>query len=113
MTNPNISDVLKKSIGGGTAGAMAMTVQVSSLMWLRTTMNYQYRYGTSTKQALKTLYNNGGIRRFYRGYIPALAIGPLSRFGDTVTNTYALNYLENTNLPTSVKTMAGSGLAAS
>ena len=113
MTNPNMSDVLKKSIGGGTAGAMAMTVQVSSLMWLRTTMNYQYRYGTSTNQALKTLYNNGGIRRFYRGYLPALAIGPLSRFGDTVTNTYALNYLENTNLPTSIKTMAGSGLAAS
>lgn len=25
-------------------------------MWLRTTMNYQYRYGTSTPQAIKALY---------------------------------------------------------
>jgi hypothetical protein len=24
--------------------------QVTTLMWMRTTMNYQYRYGTSTTQ---------------------------------------------------------------
>ena len=28
-------------------------------MWLRTAMNYQYRYGTSTSQALSALYNEG------------------------------------------------------
>lgn len=28
-------------------------------MWLRTMMNYQYRYGTSTVQAAKTLYKEG------------------------------------------------------
>ena len=27
-------------------------------------MNYQYRYGTSTTTALKTLYSQGGIARF-------------------------------------------------
>lgn len=32
---------LKHALGGGTAGAMAMGCQVLSLMWLRTTMNYQ------------------------------------------------------------------------
>jgi hypothetical protein len=36
-------------------------------MWLRTTVNYQYRFGTSTGVALRTLYADGGIRRFYRG----------------------------------------------
>ena len=36
-------------------------------MWLRTTMNYQYRYGTSTKEAMKKLYEEGGIARFYQG----------------------------------------------
>jgi len=113
MNNNNMADTLKKSLGGGLAGAMAMTIQVTSLMWLRTTMNYQYRYGTSTTQALKTLYKDGGILRFYRGYLPALAVGPLSRFGDTVTNTYAINYLEDAKISTSIKTMAGSGLAAS
>ena len=108
----DFSDILKTSIGGGLSGAAAMTVQVTSLMWLRTTMNYQYRYGTTTNQAFKKLYSDGKIWRFYKGYTPALMIGPLSRFGDTMTNTYALNSLDKTNLPTSVKTMFGSVLAA-
>lgn len=37
---------LKKAFKGGIAGSSAMALQVGSLMWLRTTMNYQYRYGT-------------------------------------------------------------------
>ena len=32
----------------------------------------QYRYGTTTTQALKTLYREGGVFRFYRGLGPAL-----------------------------------------
>lgn len=32
----------------------------------------QYRYGTTTTQALKTLYREGGVFRFYRGVGPAL-----------------------------------------
>jgi hypothetical protein len=42
-------NILHKSFNrafrGGTAGATAMVLQVGSLMWLRTTMNYQYRHG--------------------------------------------------------------------
>jgi hypothetical protein len=33
----------KKALGGGKAGASAAVVQVCSLMWLRTSMNYQVR----------------------------------------------------------------------
>jgi len=33
----------KKALGGGKAGASAAVVQVFSLMWLRTSMNYQVR----------------------------------------------------------------------
>jgi hypothetical protein len=51
---------------------VAMGLQVLTLMWLRTTINYQYRYGTSTMTALKTLYKEGGIPRFYQGLLPAL-----------------------------------------
>lgn len=51
-----------------------MFLQVLSLMWMRTTMNYQYKYGTKTTQALKKLYGEGGIRRFYRGLGPALCM---------------------------------------
>ena len=41
-------------------------------MWMRTTMNYQYRYGTTTTQAMRKLYAEGGVLRFYRGITPAL-----------------------------------------
>ena len=44
-------------------------------------MNFQYAKGMSTIEALKFLYAEGGIRRFYRGVAPALIQGPLSRFG--------------------------------
>ena len=33
-------------------------------MWMRTTMNYQYRHGSTTTVAIKTLYKEGGIRRY-------------------------------------------------
>jgi len=94
--------------GGGLSGAAAMGINVATLMWLRTTVNYQYRYGTGTFTALSTLYKEGGIPRFYRGVIPALFQGPLSRFGDTAANTGVLvlfdSYESTKNLPAMVKT---------
>ena len=51
-----ISKSLNKAFKGGISGATAMVCQVGSLMWLRTTMNYQYRYGYSTSTAIKKLY---------------------------------------------------------
>ena len=108
----SVNNLVNNSIKVGLSGSMAMTIQVTSLMWLRTTMNYQYRYGNTINYTLKHLYNDGGIRRFYRGYIPALLVGPLSRFGDTMTNSYSMQVLESTNLPTGIKTMGGSILAS-
>jgi hypothetical protein len=58
-------------------------------------VNYQYRHGTSFPVALRTIYADGGIPRFYRGVIPALAQGPLSRFGDTAANTGMLTLLDS------------------
>ncbi|GAX84424.1 hypothetical protein CEUSTIGMA_g11845.t1 [Chlamydomonas eustigma] len=98
----------KKALSGGLPGMLAMGLQVLSLMWLRTTMNYQYRYGTSTMEALRTLYSQGGIPRFYQGLAPALIQGPLSRFGDTAANTGVLAALEDVEMPTAVKTLAAS-----
>ena len=93
-----------------------MAINVCSLMWIRTAINYQYRYGTSTTEAFKTLYKDGGIPRFYRGLIPALIQGPISRFGDTAANTgtlAALDAFEATeNLSVGVKTVAASVAAA-
>lgn len=92
-----------------------MIVQVSSLMWLRTTMNYQYRYGTGngTLSTIKTLYNKGGLLRFYRGYGAAITIGPLARFSDTAANAYMMNLMEEKNVSIGVKTAMGSIVAAS
>ncbi|KAK2080833.1 hypothetical protein QBZ16_000687 [Prototheca wickerhamii] len=114
-----LSEVLrnagKKALGGGIPGAAAMAIQVLSLMWLRTTVNYQYRYGTTTSVALKTLYKEGGVVRFYRGVGPALIQGPMSRFGDTAANAGVLTLLNESestrNLPIPVKTACASAAA--
>ena len=82
----SLSEILdkakKRALGGGLAGASAMfvqesfmqaivdlkfevlrllfllhSIQVWTLMWLRTTVNYQYRHGTTTTQALKCVPN--------------------------------------------------------
>eukprot|EP00349_Pseudokeronopsis_sp_Brazil_P009453 CAMPEP_0202971594 /NCGR_PEP_ID=MMETSP1396-20130829/28524_1 /ASSEMBLY_ACC=CAM_ASM_000872 /TAXON_ID= /ORGANISM="Pseudokeronopsis sp., Strain Brazil" /LENGTH=294 /DNA_ID=CAMNT_0049701117 /DNA_START=58 /DNA_END=942 /DNA_ORIENTATION=+ len=121
MTEPekkqvDVVAILKKAAKrageGGLAGAAAMAINVCSLMWIRTAINYQYRYGTSTTEAFKKLYSEGGIPRFYRGLAPALVQGPLSRFGDTAANTgvlAALDAFETTEkLPVAFKTVAAS-----
>jgi len=66
-----------------------MTLQVLSLMWMRTTMNYQFKHGGHFLDTVTLLYKEGGLSRFYRGVVPALMIGPISRFGDTAANMYA------------------------
>jgi len=113
----NTNDILKKAANGGIAGAGAMSINVMSLMWMRTIVNYQYKNGTSTTDAFKTLYKNGGITRFYRGVFPALLQGPLARFGDTAANTGVNAYWENNDytkdLPIAIKTFVASCTAAS
>eukprot|EP00804_Cyclotella_cryptica_P008012 CCRYP_004539-RA/>CCRYP_004539-RA protein AED:0.21 eAED:0.21 QI:0/0.85/0.75/1/0.57/0.37/8/1655/526 len=116
---PTIGEILdkaaKSAMRGGTAGAVAMGLNVGALMWMRTTVNYQYRNGTSFPVALRTLYADGGIPRFYRGLLPALIQGPLSRFGDTAANTGMLTLLDSfettQNMNVAYKT-AGASVAA-
>jgi len=102
----------KKALGGGKAGASAAVVQVCTLMWLRTAMNYQYRYGGNLSSSLKKLYSEGGIPRFYQGLPFAIFQGPLSRFGDTAANVGVLALLESipetSSLPLPIKTACGS-----
>lgn len=116
-TPPSILETAWSSaLRGGIPGMAAMGVQVSTLMWLRTTMNFQYRYGTTMTQAMRTLYAQGGIPRFYSGYTAALIQGPLSRFGDTAANSGMLALLDNSpttkDLPIAMKTAAASTAAA-
>mmetsp|Transcript_3714 Transcript_3714/g.7194 ORF Transcript_3714/g.7194 Transcript_3714/m.7194 type:complete len:432 (+) Transcript_3714:116-1411(+) len=102
----------KRALGGGKAGAAAAVVQVLSLMWLRTSMNYQYRFGGTLSSSLKELYDEGGIPRLYQGLPFAIVQGPLTRFGDTAANVGVLALLESipetAQLPLPLKTAAGS-----
>jgi len=117
---PTFQEIMNKAaasaVRGGTAGACAMGANVACLMWMRTTINYQYRNGVSFPVALRTLYADGGIPRFYRGVAPALIQGPLSRFGDTAANTGVLTLLNSfdstKDLTVGIKTVAASASAA-
>mmetsp|Transcript_33608 Transcript_33608/g.49390 ORF Transcript_33608/g.49390 Transcript_33608/m.49390 type:complete len:295 (-) Transcript_33608:206-1090(-) len=117
---PTFGEILNNAAAsafkGGVAGGVAMGVNVAALMWMRTTLNYQYRTGVSFPVALRTLYADGGIPRFYRGVAPALLQGPLSRFGDTAANTgmiTLMNSLDSTKgLPVGLKTVTASMAAA-
>ena len=105
-----------KACRGGLAGMGAMGIQVCSFMWLRTTMNYQYKNGGGARETIAKLYKEGGVRRFYRGVGPALLTGPLCRFGDTAANVGVLAFMDNTpslcNLPVALKTVSASAAAA-
>ena len=77
----------RRALGGGASGAAAGVVQVVSLMWLRTAMNYEYRYGgEGMVSTVGKLYEEGGLGRLYKGVGFALIQSPLSRFGDAGAN---------------------------
>lgn len=79
-------------------------------------MNYQYRYGTTTTQAINTLYADGGYSRYYQGLTAALVQGPVARFGDTAANAGILALLESNKfmrtLPKFIQTVFASFAAA-
>ena len=111
-TQTILQKATKKALNGGRAGALAAVVQVCTLMWLRTAMNFQYRYGGTLGSSLKELYDGGGVPRLYQGLPFALVQGPLTRFGDTACNIGVLALLEGipqtADLPLPLKTAAGS-----
>lgn len=87
---PSLNQILIKAgmrgLGGGIPGALAGMIQVFTLMWLRTIMSYQCRYGTTFSQALVTLLRDGGVARLYRGLGFAVIQAPLARFASTAAN---------------------------
>ncbi|KAJ4305596.1 hypothetical protein N0V90_001127 [Kalmusia sp. IMI 367209] len=112
----DLKGALKRALGGGLSGAAAMILQVLLLMPIRTIMNYQYRHGSSLTVATRTLYDDGGIRRYYQGMSAALIQGPVARFGDTAANAGILALLSSNGylkgLPSPVKTVFASACAA-
>ncbi|KAK0439580.1 mitochondrial carrier [Armillaria borealis] len=111
---------LKAALGGGLSGAAAMVLQVLTLMHFGSlfapVMNYQYRFGSTTSEAILTLYNDGGWTRYYQGLSAALIQGPVSRFGDTAANAGILALLSSNTymktLPPHIQTIFVSLAAA-
>jgi hypothetical protein len=112
----DLGAALKRALGGGLSGAAAMVLQVLLLMPVRTIMNYQYRHGSSLSVATRTLYQDGGLRRYYQGIGAALFQGPIARFGDTAANAGILALLSSNGylatLPSFIKTVFASACAA-
>ncbi len=106
---------LNAAIKGGASGSIAMVLQVILLMWLRTTVNYQYKHGVDSRTAFARLYQEGGILRFYRGVTLALLTGPIARFGDTASNEGVKELLgsnKNSKIPVWAMTLTASVVAA-
>ncbi|KAH8053880.1 mitochondrial carrier protein [Aureococcus anophagefferens] len=77
-----LGPLVTKALGGGLSGASAGVVQVLSLMWLRTAMNYEYSNGgNSTVATVRSLYAEGGVPRLYRGVQYALACASVAAAG--------------------------------
>mmetsp|Transcript_94226 Transcript_94226/g.269841 ORF Transcript_94226/g.269841 Transcript_94226/m.269841 type:complete len:215 (+) Transcript_94226:28-672(+) len=107
----------RRALGGGLGGALAMAIQVTTLMPFHTVMNHQYRHGGTMVDTTTALWREGGLARLYRGLQFSLMMGPLCRFGDTAANTGVLFYLESNEqtrtLPIVVKSGIGSVAATS
>ncbi|KAJ7207854.1 mitochondrial carrier domain-containing protein [Mycena pura] len=114
----DLGTALKSAIGGGLSGAAGSNLNIAYhyLKPLRTVMNYQYRYGSSMTEAIRTLYQDGGWTRYYQGLSAALVQGPVARFGDTAANAGILALLDSNaylkTMPSLFKTVFASLAAA-
>lgn len=104
----NLDVAFNKAYNSSVSGMIAMGSQVTGLMWLRTSVNDQYKYGGSLKTSFRKLYQEGGLRRFYRGYSFALLQAPLSRFGDIAGYSMISQYSESNPMPLPIQTALGS-----
>jgi len=112
---PVLTAALKKAWRSGSAGFLAGTIQVLAFMWLRTTMNYQYKFGGKFTEVLRKLWAEGGVARLYQGLFPwAIFQAPLSRFGDVAANEMVLAVAGSLlpQIPVSITTVAASMAAA-
>jgi hypothetical protein len=116
MKTKTSPSVIKRSLSaafrGGIAGFVAMILQVILLMWLRTVVNFQYRNNAGILEAFQTLWEEGGLGRFYQGITFALLMGPISRFGDSAANEGMKDLLKGTTLKLELITLCASFAAS-
>jgi len=62
-------------------------MQASALFWIKPIIKSQYVYGGSLYQSFQFLKNEGGIPRFYRGFLPAVLKSGIGRTSDITIYT--------------------------
>lgn len=116
MEYNSIKKSLNSCLKSGLSGAIAMALQIVSLMWLHTTIAFQYKSGNKhIIPTVKHLVYKGGVRRFYQGLLPALIQGPLGRFGDTASSELVLGAFRSStkkDIPIFLQTCVASPFAA-
>lgn len=83
---------IKKSVINGLSGSFAVSIQTISLMWIHTIMEESKKTGVKLTSSVYKLYHQGGIFRFYKGFMPAFRSAALARFGDNSTNTFVMSH---------------------
>eukprot|EP01041_Mallomonas_annulata_P007799 gene7799-15958_t len=110
-----LKDAWNHAISSGLSGAAAGILQVILMMWLRTTIHYQHRYGLTTIDTIKILYSQGGIQRFYNGISYAIIQAPLAKFGSMASNEgakYCSKFIKDIKFRILFSTLLGSILAS-
>lgn len=77
---PDDPDVLAKAVSSSVSAAKGALGQVTILMWTRTAMNYQYKFGGTFGESISALVKEGGVGRLYSGIGFALLQVP-TRYG--------------------------------
>ena len=67
MPVPGDPDVLMKAVSSSVSAAKGAFGQVTILMWTRTAMNYQYKFGGTFGESISSLVEEGGVGRLYSG----------------------------------------------
>ena len=89
------------------SAAKSSIIQTLLFIWTRATLNYQYRTGLSFRTALRTLLDDGGVKRLYSGVLFALIHVPSTRFCDVLSNEIS----QSIALPLPVRSLGGSVIA--
>ncbi len=103
-----LSDNKKNIIFSATAVTIA---EIATIPICTTKTFYQNTNSTSIKETIVHMYNNGGIKSFYRASYPAIG----SQVFSTTSKFFLYKYLENSNYPYSNKFSNGliSGITVS
>lgn len=77
---------MNKALEKSNKAFSASFINTSLFLWLNTITQHQYKNGNNFKNTVAILYKNGGIPRFYNGFIPTVINTSCNRFLDYLTH---------------------------